>query len=213
MARSRMSWSGRRPVLSVALASACACAAVALYPSEARAGEFTLGIDGDGTALLSPTSTTVITPSTLGGGLKVRFGDRFVLRGGIRLTPEIGYSFDHLFGGGTQPVPGNAAEVTDGIWNMNRVFAGARLGFGRWVVPTVYAHVGYAFRTVSDATGPILLANDTGPTFDVGVALDFHLARHLSIGPHVEYVVVDMPATGQTVPQWLDFGAHVDFIF
>jgi outer membrane protein with beta-barrel domain len=213
MARSHMSWSGRRPVLSVALASACACAAVALYPSEARAGEFTLGVDADGTALLSPTSTNVITPSTLGGGFKLRFGDRFVLRGGVRLTPEIGYSFDHLFAGGAgEAVPGNANVVTDGIWNMNRVFAGARVGFGRWVVPTVYAHVGYAFRTVSDETVTIL-PNNTGPTFDAGVALDFHIARHLSLGPHVEYTLVDMQATGQSIPQWMTFGGHVDFIF
>src|SRR5580700_2239786 len=56
MARSRKSSYGRRPIVSVALASACACAAVALFPSEAWAGpgRFDLGFDGEAPVLLAP---------------------------------------------------------------------------------------------------------------------------------------------------------------
>jgi Outer membrane protein beta-barrel domain len=207
MARSRMSCSGRRSVVSVAVASACACAAFALCPKEAQAahnGTFDLGIDGDATALMS-SNHTQDNLSTLGSGLKIRFGDRFRLRGGIELTPEVGYAFDHVFAA-NQGIPEN----------MNRIFAGARLGFGRWVVPTIYAHVGYGFRSVSEngtiATDASLSSN--GFTFDTGVAVDFRVARHLSIGPHAEYVFIDAPSAGAlSSPQWLAFGGHIDFLF
>jgi hypothetical protein len=210
-----MSSSSRRPVLSVALASACACAAVALYPSEARAahnGQFDLGIDGEAPVLLAP-SPTQDNLSLVGGGFKIRFGDQFRLRGGIRLTPEVGYAFDHIFtSAGDTPV--SQGVVATGDWNMNRFFAGARLGFGRWVVPTVYAHAGYAFRTISGAgNANAEIFGQSGFTFDTGVALDFHLARHLSIGPHAEYVFVSNSDGAQSSPQWLAFGGHLDILF
>jgi hypothetical protein len=202
MARSRISCSSR--VLSVAVASACACAAFALFPKEAKAAnqQFDLGIDGDATALLSP-NPTQNNLSTLGGGFKIRFGDQLRLRYGIKLTPEVGYAFDHVFAA-NQGLPEN----------MNRIFAGARLGVGRWVVPTLYAHVGYGFRSVSDngtvASNAGIFPSSNGFTFDTGVAVEFHLARHLSIGPHVEYVLVD---STPSPPQWLTFGGHIDFLF
>jgi hypothetical protein len=217
MARSRMSSSSRRPVLSVALASACACAAVALYPSEARAahnGQFDLGIDGEAPVLLAP-NPTQNNLSVVGGGFKIRFGDQFKLRGGIRLTPEVGYSFDRIFTGGAEtPVAGEPGVIATDSWNMNRFFAGARLGFGRWIVPTVYAHAGYAFRSISGAGNTNAeIFGENGFTFDTGVALDFHIARHLSFGPHAEYVFVSNSDGAQSSPQWLAFGAHIDILF
>jgi hypothetical protein len=204
MARSRMSWSGHRPVLSAALASACACAALAFFPKEAHAahaGTFDLGIDGDANALLAPNPTND-NLSTLGTGLKIRFGDQFRLRYGLHLTPEVGWAFDHVFARNNE---GDAE-------NMNRIFAGLRLGFGRWVVPTLYAHVGVGFRSVG--IGPTTAsASETGVAFDTGVAVDFRLARHLSIGPHAEYVFIDAPVGPSAGPQWLAFGGHVDFLF
>jgi hypothetical protein len=202
MARSRISCSSR--VLSVAVASACACAAFALFPKEACAAnqQFDLGIDGDATALLG-SNATKDNLSTLGGGFKIRFGDQLKLRYGIKLTPEVGYAFDHLFAS-------NPGAGFSGPENMNRIFAGARLGVGRWVVPTIYAHVGYGFRSVSDNGTVAGDAGSNGFTFDTGVAVEFHIARHLSIGPHVEYVLVD---STPTPPQWITFGGHIDFLF
>jgi hypothetical protein len=208
MARSRLSCSGR--LLSVAVASACAFAAFALSPKEAAAAQqFDLGIDGDATALLG-SNATQSNLSTLGGGFKLRFGDQFRLRYGIKLTPEVGYAFDHLFAQ-------NEGAQLAGPENMNRIFAGVRLGVGRFVVPTVYGHVGYGFRSISDngtvAGNAGIVQGSNGPTFDLGVAVEFHLARHLSIGPHFEYVLVDAKQTGEPVPQWLTFGGHIDFLF
>ena len=142
----------RRPVLNVALAAGCACAAVMFAPKEARAdgyyyyggrpassgssyGHFDLGIDGDATALLAP-SPDKNNLSTLGSGVKLRLGDHFRFRGGLNLTPEVGYAFDHIF-----------SENSGTPENMNRFFAGLRIGFGRYVVPTLYGHIGYGFRS------------------------------------------------------------------
>jgi hypothetical protein len=210
MARFLKSLNGRRPLLTVALASTLACAAFALFPTEALAapGQFDLGLDGEGTALLAPNAASN-NLSEGGAGFKIRVGDHFNLREGIRLTPEIGYSFDRLFGTGTDGAPEN----------LNRIFAGARIGVGRFVIPTFYAHIGVGFRSISEnntvATNASL--SDTGFTVDTGVAVEFRIARHLSFGPHAEYVFVDAPVTQDAVknngPQWLAFGGHVDFIF
>lgn len=206
MVRSRMSCAARRPLLSLTLASACACAAFALFPKEAHASNFDLGIDGDANAMLAP-DPTKYNLSTLGTGFKIRFGDQFHLLYGIKLTPEVGYAFDHVFAA-------NSGQLF-GPENMNRIFAGVRVGVGRWVVPTVYAHVGYGFRSVSqegtvDMNGS---ASENGFTFDTGISVEFRLARHLSIGPHAEYVFIDAPVGTSSGPQWLAFGGHLDILF
>jgi hypothetical protein len=198
MARSRIPYLSH-PALSVALVSSLACAAVMLSPREAHAaGHFDLGIDGDATNILSPTAGNTDL-ADYGAGFKLRFGDQFRLRYGLRLTPEVGYAFDHLFTtGSTEP------------WNMNRVFAGVRLGFGHRVVPTLYAHVGVGFRSIGGPATADLEQNTTGLSFDTGVAVDFYLTRHFAIGPHFEYVNID---TTPANPQWLAYGAHVDIVF
>jgi len=188
-------------VLSVALASACA--AVSLVPRDAHASGFDLGIDGDANALLSP-SPNQNNLSTMGGGFKLRFGDHLRFRGGLNLTPEVGYAFDHVFAGDTA---NNANAVPE---NMNRFFAGVRLGVGRNVVPTIYGHIGYGFRSVSNSDGSNAgIKGDNGLALDTGIAVEFRIARHLSIGPHVEFVYVDVP----NAPEWLTFGGHLDFLF
>jgi hypothetical protein len=195
--------STRRPVLSIALAGASAALAVSMIPREARAdnGHFDFGIDGDANALLAP-SANQYNLSTFGGGVKLRFGDHFHFRGGLNLTPEVGYAFDHVFSG------------EDGTpENMNRFFAGVRVGFGKRVVPTLYGHIGYGFRSVSTdgtvANNAYVVPSSNGLALDTGVAVEFRIARHLSIGPHVEFTYMDVP----TSPQWLTFGGHLDFIF
>ena len=205
MFRSRKaSPAGSHLFVSIALASACAAAAVSLIPREARASGFDLGIDGDANALLSP-SPNKNNLSTMGGGFKLRFGDHLQFRGGLHLTPEVGYAFDHVFPGND---PGGQPE------NMNRFFAGLRLGVGRRVVPTVYAHIGYGFRSISDNNGPGPASNagivgDNGLAVDTGIAVEFHVLRHLSLGPHVEFVDIAV----NNAPQWLTFGGHLDFLF
>jgi Outer membrane protein beta-barrel domain len=198
MTRSR---STRRPVLSIALAGVSAALAVAMVPREARAdnGHFDFGIDGDANALLAP-SPSQYNLSTFGSGLKLRFGDHFHFRGGLNLTPEVGYAFDHVFADNNQTPE-----------NMNKFFAGVRVGFGKWVVPTVYGHIGYGFRSVSNGglDQASTVPSSNGLALDTGVAVEFRVARHLTLGPHVEFDYMDVPNS----PQWLTFGGHLDFIF
>jgi hypothetical protein len=54
-----------------------------------------------------------------------------------------------------------------------------------------------------------VVPSSNGLALDTGVAVEFRIARHLSIGPHVEFTYMDVP----TSPQWLTFGGHLDFIF
>jgi hypothetical protein len=207
MTRSRCST--RRSVVSVALAAGSACAAIMLAPGEARAdnrGSFDLGIDGDANALLAP-SPAANNLSTMGGGFKLRFGDHFRLRNGLYLTPEVGYAFDHVFGASTTNYGGTGEAE-----NMNRFFAGLRVGFGRDIIPTLYAHAGYGFRTVSSSglTNAQSIPGQSGLALDTGIAVEFRIYRHLYIGPHVEFTYID---TSTASPQWLTFGGHVDFVF
>jgi len=207
----------RRPLLSpvalaLALATGCACAAVLLAPREARAdnrGSFDLGIDGDANALLSP-SPAGNNLSTLGGGFKLRFGDHFRLRNGLYLTPEVGYAFDHVFPASTT----NFGAVGEAE-NMNRFFAGLRVGFGRNIIPTLYAHIGYGFRSVSTSglTDAASVPGTNGLALDTGIAVEFRLSRHFWIGPHVEFDYIDASSGSVGSPEWMTFGGHVDFVF
>jgi hypothetical protein len=146
-------------------------------------------------------SAVVATPHTaagnsLGGGtgFKVRVGAQLHAPL-IRFTPEAVYGYQHLFANS------DVGPAFD--WNTNRVVGGVRLGLGEIIVPTIYGHVGYGWRTTGDAT----VADTGGVAADGGVALDLHVIPHLGFGAHAEYSVVD---ARPYVPQWLAFGLHAD---
>jgi hypothetical protein len=132
-----------------------------------------------------------------GGGIKVRLGEQLRLRGGTRLTPEVGYGYDHLFA---------SDDIGDHYdWSMQRFFGGLRLAFGRILVPVIYGHIGYGWRTTPDPTVP----HAGGTAFDFGGALDLHL-RHLVIGVYVEYATIDAQPYA---PEWMAIGLHLDLLF
>jgi hypothetical protein len=169
------------------------------YPEGYEEGRsrFDLAFDGEGAVPLMDHRFQDGNDLSGGGGFKVRFGDEIRFPR-LRFTPEVGYGYDHLF------ATDNAGDAFD--WNMHRVFAGARVGFGRLVVPTFYGHVGYGWRDTADPT----IAQTSGVAYDVGFALDFHVVRHFGFGGHVEYAGIDaQPYT----PQWLALGLHADIAF
>jgi hypothetical protein len=133
-----------------------------------------------------------------GGGIKVRVGEQIRLQGGLRFTPEGGYGYDHLF---ASDDAGNAYS-----WDMHRFFGGARLAFGRFLVPVIYAHLGYGWRRTGDPTVP----EAGGLAFDVGGALDLRVVPHFGIGLHFEYATIDAEPYA---PAWTAFGLHVDLLF
>lgn len=156
-----------------------------------------IAFDGEGAVPLMDRRFQSGNDLSGGGGFKVRVGEQFRFPR-LRFTPEIGYGFDHLFA--TDDV-GSAYA-----WDMHRAFAGARLGFGRLVVPTFYGHLGYGWRDTGDPT----VNQASGVAFDLGFALDFHFIPHLGFGAHVEYAAIDaQPYT----PRWVALGLHADLAF
>jgi hypothetical protein len=156
-----------------------------------------LAFDGEGAIPLMDRRFQSGNDLSGGGGFKVRVGET-IRYPRLRFTPELGYGFDHLF------ATDNANTAY--AWDMHRLFAGARVGFGRLVVPTVYGHVGYGWRNTGDPS----VTEASGVAFDLGFALDFHVVPHLGFGAHIEYAAIDAePYT----PQWLALGLHADLAF
>jgi hypothetical protein len=194
---SSLSRARRDPRILGIAASSLVLLAVSATPRIAAAAP-AIGVDLEGAI---PLNAPTRDPDALqgGSGFKVRFGQVFHVPF-LRITPEIGYGFDRLFG--------NGGDHYDSYgWDMHRVFAGARLGFGAIVVPTVYAHVGYGWRTTDDPSVP----EGNGLAFDAGAALDLHLIRHFGFGAHAEYATI--ATGGGTTPQWLALGLHIDVEF
>jgi hypothetical protein len=156
-----------------------------------------IAFDGEGAVPLMDRRFQSGNDLSGGGGFKVRVGEQIRLPR-LRVTPELGYGFDHLFA--------TDDAGTAYAWDMHRLFAGARIGFGHLVVPTVYGHVGYGWRDTGDPS----VAQASGVAFDVGFALDFHIVPHFGFGAHIEYAAIDAePYT----PQWLALGLHADIAF
>jgi hypothetical protein len=156
-----------------------------------------LAFDGEGAIPLMDRRFQSGNDLSGGGGFKVRVGEQ-IRYPRLRFTPELGYGFDHLF------ATDNAGASY--AWDMHRLFAGARVGFGRLVVPTFYGHLGYGWRDTGDPT----VNEASGLAFDLGFALDFHIIPHLGFGGHVEYAAIDAePYT----PRWLALGLHADLAF
>ncbi|MGA3121666.1 MAG: hypothetical protein ABSF69_12950 [Polyangiaceae bacterium] len=159
---------------------------------------FMLAVDVEGAIPLNVPQFSDRNTLNGGGGFKFRVGEQIRLRRWLRITPEIGYGYEHLFA--TDDF-GNAYD-----WEMDRVFAGARLAFGQIVEPVVYAHLGYGWQLTGDPT----VQGASGFAFDLGGALDFHFIPHMNIGAHVEYASVD--AQPYAI-QWLALGGHADILF
>jgi hypothetical protein len=157
-----------------------------------------LGFDLEGAV---PVNLPVVDGNTIqggGGGFKVRIGEQFRLRPRLRITPEVGYSYDHLW---ASDDAGN-----DYAWDTHRIFVGARLSFGRFIAPALYGHLGYGWWVPGDSNVP----QASGFAWDVGGALDFRFIPHLGLGVHIEYDELD---SNPYAPEWVTFGGHADLIF
>jgi hypothetical protein len=98
-----------------------------------------------------------------------------------------------------------------GVHHVARVFGGARFGLPGRVQPSFYGHLGAGW----------LDAQQVGPAFDVGLALDLALVPRFNFGAHVGYDVVAVwagadPVTGPIPPyvvRWIDVGLHASVAF
>lgn len=124
-----------------------------------------------------------------GGGGALRLGQKFDLLL-VSLTPEIGGGY-HGFGGSGD------AKLYSG-------FLGGRLGIGKIIEPSVFAHVGLGrLEGVAPRTAPIL---------DAGVALDFTLLPLIDLGLHGAYNVM-MPKGDGSALKFVTLGAHAALVF
>lgn len=127
-----------------------------------------------------------------GGGFNVRLGSQMHLPL-LRLAGEVGYGYEHLF-----------AYQAPSDWTTHRAFAGARLGVGELLVPFVFGHVGYGWRTTPDNS-----YSGSGVAFDAGAGLDLNLGI-IAVGGHLGYAVIEaQPAT----PQWVIAGLDATIVF
>jgi hypothetical protein len=157
-----------------------------------------LGLDIEGAIPVNVPTFVDSNNLTGGGGFKFRAGEQIRLQGGMRITPELGYGYEHLFA--TDDV-GNAYD-----WDLHRVFAGARLSFGRFLVPVVYAHIGYGWQVTGDPT----VQGAAGLSYDFGGALDLRVIPHLGLGVHLEYAAIEAQPVSL---EWIALGAHADVLF
>lgn len=124
-----------------------------------------------------------------GGGGALRLGREFDLLL-VSLTPEVGAGY-HGFGGSSD------AKLYSG-------FLGGRLGIGKIIEPSVFAHVGIArLEGVVPRTAPIL---------DAGLALDFTLLPLIDLGVHGAYNVM-MPKDDGSALKFVILGAHAALVF
>jgi hypothetical protein len=159
-------------------------------------GRIDFGFDGEGAAMVTSPRSPIGDTLTGGSGFKLRVGDRIWFPG-VRLTPEVGYGYEHLW---------TSSDIGSYSWDTHRVFGGMRVAFGHAVSPGFYGHVGYGWRNIGDPT----IADAGGVALDAGFALDFHLIRHFVFGAHAEYATIDMPSYD---PQWVALGVHGDVVF
>jgi hypothetical protein len=166
-------------------------------PPQERSQRLVLGVDVEGAIPINVTNADNTTVKG-GGGFKLRIGDQIRVGRSVRLTPELGYAYDHMF---ANDVLGSTYN-----WDVNRVMGGLRLSFGRWVVPVFYAHLAYGWRGTSDPN----VQSVGGLGFDVGGALDLRVIPHFGFGVHIEYSTIDAQPV---VPEWIALGLHAEVIF
>lgn len=135
-------------------------------------------------------ASSVKEPKTdLGGGGALRVGRKLDLLL-LSLTPELGGAY-HAFGGDA------GTSVFSG-------FIGGRLGIGKVVEPSVFAHAG-----VAHVSGVV---DRTAPQLDGGVALDLTLLPLINLGVHGSYNVV-LPSDDALAVKFFIAGAHAAFVF
>jgi hypothetical protein len=158
---------------------------------------FDLALDVEGAVPLNGPAFSDATTFSGGGGVKIRAGERIRMQPGMHITPEVGFGWEHLWASDDL---GNGYD-----WALQRVFVGARLDFGHFVLPGIYAHLGYGWQNTSDPDA----VNNGGLYYDFGGTLDFRIIPHLGFGAHVEYAAINM--TDQI--SWLAVGVHGDVVF
>jgi hypothetical protein len=190
-----------------------------------------LGALGGSLAMASEARADIQLGAAFDIGVPVNIG-----KGG-RLGLSTGAGFDVLFGyrfripyQNIAIIPELAAGYTDLDTHVVRVRPGLRVGFGRFLVPYIFGHVGWGWSTFDDPRVSALSSRTDGfqrlggqgPVYDAGLGLDVTVMRRLTLGAHAGYNVAtvstpreldrrgDAPAS---YPQWFNFGLNAAVFF
>lgn len=167
---------------------AAAAVATLLHTEPAKADTI-IGVHGNINTLTSPSRDGT------GVGLDLLLGKRLNLAL-ITLGTELSLGA-HSFVG--------ADEAT-----AYRALAGANVGVGTILRPSIFAHIGVGHVAVADDSIPD--QTRTGLAGDVGLALDFTLLPLLDIGVQGSYNAIR--GTAKTDPfRWIQGGVHATLVF
>jgi hypothetical protein len=162
-----------------------AIALTAILTSTTKAhAEPVIGVDLDlGTAFRRQVDLS------LGAGGRFGYRFRFPVTS-FFLQPELGGHYTS-FGGG------NELGYFD---HAGTALGGLRLGFGRFIQPNFFAHLGLGF----------VGASQLGPATDIGGGLDFRLTRLFRLGVQAAYNTVTIAESGDAA-RWVSFGMNLGF--
>jgi len=134
--------------------------------------------------------------ATLNVGYVLRFGQ-------LELVPELSLRFIEF--GADPPGEGDADH------NTFQVMGGARVGWGEWIVPQVFVHLGYG---QVEGMGSDYSLFHSGFTLEAGAGVDLALLSWMRVGASGSYCSVFPQNAGHDTPyQWIAVGAHVVALF
>jgi hypothetical protein len=179
---------GKSPSLLVSGVATLAAAGTLLYAEPSKADTL-IGVQGN--------LNTLTQPSRDGTGVGIDFllGKRLDLTL-VTLGTELLFGV-HSFAGADEA-------------KAYRALAGANLGVGSILRPSVFAHIGVGHIAVAEDAFPD--QSRTALAGDVGVALDFTLLPVLDIGVQGSYNAIR--GTSSTDPfRWFQGGVHATLVF
>lgn len=146
-------------------------------------------------------------------------GDNFDEKAGFGIDGRLGYRLPSPV---LQLVPEllvgyvNFAEPDDSSLpdaSVFRLMAGARLGFGTFLRPSVFGHIGYGNLSVTGGESilenPSRLEDDSAFHWDAGVALDLTILPVLDLGIHGAYNRLEF----DHAIEWWSLGLHAALVF
>ncbi len=177
--------------------------AMSVLDTEDAHADVLIGADFNGAFQLGEVSS-----DSLGLGANLRLGWQEDAIPVLRIATEfqlnyMGFAIENV---DTSSVTGTADNATLRLLSPR---ARARVGFDFLVGLALYGHVGYGFVNQTGSFG-----DDSGLSYDVGIAFDVTSIPFVNLGIHSGYNAFFSGANPDVDPiNWLDFGLHVEVVF
>lgn len=189
----------RRALLSGLLTGLCITSAALLLLNPTADAQVVIGAEGN---VGTPVGAWSVEPGA-GQGVQLRLGYALPAPG-LFVVPE-------LTGGHLALDPADAGGAA---FQINNLSAGLRLGVDAPLRPSVFGHVGYGWLQQASTQGTL---EQSGRTWDAGVALDFTLIPLVNLGVSAAWNRLDTPdplnPARDEQRAWLTAGAHLEITF